>query len=165
MFVFSGQSGAKITNNLFQFEFKGHMWVHPMTYLSHSSCSCQCYIGLIITPSSQVDTHPDWTLTAGLPSASPETLWPHYGRLWPPPVCSWRCCWQHSTQRIALLWCGLSDLGGDPPQPGQRGMNQMDSQRTVSVDNRHGWMISQMCFVNSLNYGEHIDPCLPPLLI
>lgn len=27
MFVFSGQSGAKITNNLFQFEFKGHMWV------------------------------------------------------------------------------------------------------------------------------------------
>lgn len=25
MFVFSGQSGAKITNNLFQFEFKGHM--------------------------------------------------------------------------------------------------------------------------------------------
>ncbi len=26
MFVFSGQSGAKITNNLFQFEFKGHMW-------------------------------------------------------------------------------------------------------------------------------------------
>lgn len=27
MFVFSGQSGAKITNNLFQFEFKGHMCV------------------------------------------------------------------------------------------------------------------------------------------
>lgn len=25
MFVFSGQSGAKITNNLFQFEFQGHM--------------------------------------------------------------------------------------------------------------------------------------------
>lgn len=25
MFVFSGQSGAKITNNLFQFEFNGHM--------------------------------------------------------------------------------------------------------------------------------------------
>lgn len=27
MFVFSGQSGAKITNNLFQFQFKGHMCV------------------------------------------------------------------------------------------------------------------------------------------
>lgn len=25
MFVFSGQSGAKITNNLFQFEFMGNM--------------------------------------------------------------------------------------------------------------------------------------------
>uniref|UniRef100_A0A8C8K428 BTB domain-containing protein n=1 Tax=Oncorhynchus tshawytscha TaxID=74940 RepID=A0A8C8K428_ONCTS len=31
MFVFSGQSGAKITNNLFQFEFKGHMWTRIPT--------------------------------------------------------------------------------------------------------------------------------------
>lgn len=34
MFVFSGQSGAKITNNLFQFEFKGHMWVRRSLFFS-----------------------------------------------------------------------------------------------------------------------------------
>lgn len=41
MFVFSGQSGAKITNNLFQFEFKGHMWAKlflPIT-VTHSGVS------------------------------------------------------------------------------------------------------------------------------
>lgn len=32
MFVFSGQSGAKITNNLFQFEFKGHMWEYTLLF-------------------------------------------------------------------------------------------------------------------------------------
>lgn len=132
MFVFSGQSGAKITNNLFQFEFKGHMWAHP--YLSHSSCSCQCYMGLIITPCSQVDSHPDRALTAGLPSTSTETLRPHYGRLRPSPVCVWRCGWQHSAQRTALLRCGLSELGGDPSQHGQWGMNQTVLKRSQICD-------------------------------
>ncbi|XP_029685786.1 leucine-zipper-like transcriptional regulator 1 isoform X2 [Takifugu rubripes] len=38
MFVFSGQSGAKITNNLFQFEFKGHMWTRiPTEHLLRGS--------------------------------------------------------------------------------------------------------------------------------
>lgn len=126
MFVFSGQSGAKITNNLFQFEFKGHMWVQFTLCLCwltcYTSCSCQHNMGLIIASSSQVDTHPDRTLTARLPSASSETLRPHYGCLRPPPVCIWRCCWQHAAQRTALLRCGFSELGGDPPQSGQWGM-------------------------------------------
>ncbi|XP_048044809.1 leucine-zipper-like transcriptional regulator 1 isoform X2 [Megalobrama amblycephala] len=38
MFVFSGQSGAKITNNLFQFEFKGHIWTRiPTEHLLRGS--------------------------------------------------------------------------------------------------------------------------------
>uniref|UniRef100_A0A3Q2PGU0 Leucine zipper like post translational regulator 1 n=1 Tax=Fundulus heteroclitus TaxID=8078 RepID=A0A3Q2PGU0_FUNHE len=38
MFVFSGQSGAKITNNLFQFEFNGHMWTRiPTEHLLRGS--------------------------------------------------------------------------------------------------------------------------------
>uniref|UniRef100_A0A3P8U4Q0 Leucine zipper like post translational regulator 1 n=1 Tax=Amphiprion percula TaxID=161767 RepID=A0A3P8U4Q0_AMPPE len=38
MFVFSGQSGAKITNNLFQFEFRGHMWTRiPTEHLLRGS--------------------------------------------------------------------------------------------------------------------------------
>uniref|UniRef100_A0A665X2M3 BTB domain-containing protein n=1 Tax=Echeneis naucrates TaxID=173247 RepID=A0A665X2M3_ECHNA len=38
MFVFSGQSGAKITNNLFQFEFKGNMWTRiPTEHLLRGS--------------------------------------------------------------------------------------------------------------------------------
>uniref|UniRef100_A0A3B4GIJ9 Leucine zipper like transcription regulator 1 n=1 Tax=Pundamilia nyererei TaxID=303518 RepID=A0A3B4GIJ9_9CICH len=38
MFVFSGQSGAKITNNLFQFEFQGHMWTRiPTEHLLRGS--------------------------------------------------------------------------------------------------------------------------------
>lgn len=38
MFVFSGQSGAKITNNLFQFEFEGHMWVqNRWIWIRHDS--------------------------------------------------------------------------------------------------------------------------------
>lgn len=100
--------------------------VHPLlvltTHLSYTSCSFQRYMWLIITSSSQVDTHPDRTLTARLPSASSETLRPHYGCLRPPPVCIWRCCWQHAAQRTALLRCGFSELGGDPPQSGQWGM-------------------------------------------
>lgn len=127
-------------------------FAYTCDFLSLSSCSYQRYMGLIISPSSQVDSHPDWTLTAGLPSASPETLRPHYGCLWPPLVCIWRCCWQHSAQRTALLRCGLSVLGGDPPQHGQWGTDLMDLQRAVSIDNGSGWMISQMCFVARLNY-------------
>lgn len=123
-----------------------------LTYLCHSSSNCQCYMGLIIIPSSQVDTHPDRTLTARLPSTSPETLRPHYGCLWPPPVCIWRCCWQHSAQWTALLRCGLSVLGGDPPKPGQWSMNLMDLRRSVSIDSGGGWVRSQMWFVDRLNY-------------
>ncbi|KAK2121146.1 Leucine-zipper-like transcriptional regulator 1 [Saguinus oedipus] len=38
MFVFSGQSGAKITNNLFQFEFKDKMWTRiPTEHLLRGS--------------------------------------------------------------------------------------------------------------------------------
>ncbi|XP_063050891.1 leucine-zipper-like transcriptional regulator 1 isoform X2 [Engraulis encrasicolus] len=38
MFVFSGQSGAKITNNLFQFEFNGHIWTRiPTEHLLRGS--------------------------------------------------------------------------------------------------------------------------------
>ncbi|KAM9822721.1 leucine-zipper-like transcriptional regulator 1 isoform X1 [Syngnathus typhle] len=38
MFVFSGQSGAKITNNLFRFEFNGHMWTRiPTEHLLRGS--------------------------------------------------------------------------------------------------------------------------------
>lgn len=38
MFVFSGQSGAKITNSLFQFEFNGHIWTRiPTEHLLRGS--------------------------------------------------------------------------------------------------------------------------------
>lgn len=63
MFVFSGQSGAKITNNLFQFEFKGHMWVHPFNGADdgphHSSCSFQWRTGLTLSGghASQLNTY------------------------------------------------------------------------------------------------------------
>lgn len=81
-------------------------------HLSHSSCSC--LIGPTINQSHQVDTHPDRTPPARLPAPSAETLRPHYGCLWSPPVCIWRSGGQHFTQRTALLRCGLSELGGDP---------------------------------------------------
>lgn len=99
---------------------------------SRATCELQqvSYFRFIFTQSSssvsfQVDTHPHRTFTARLPSTSSEALRTHYGRLWSPLVRLWRCCWQHSTQRAALLWCRLADLGGHPSQPRQWGTRSM----------------------------------------
>lgn len=70
------------------------VWVQR-PHVCIDSCLCRQPVvltRLIIISCSQVDAHPNRAPVARLPSTPPETLWTHYGCLWPPPLCIWRCC-------------------------------------------------------------------------
>ena len=116
MFVFSGQSGDKFSNDLFQFSFKEKQWAFSLYSPNNIWTPKYMRVRCAYTPTSttqimwinfilQLDARNVGGHLARHSAAARETLWPLHGDARQAPVRVRRHVQQQAHQRITLVRC------------------------------------------------------------